>query len=68
VDSGMYENNIEMFVSDARLIFENCMYYNEPNSQYTGLAMVLSAWFEQTFRGFAQRNFNYVPSRFESCI
>jgi len=55
IDEGVYENSVEKFGDDVRLIFDNCLLYNEANSQYSGMALALSTIFENRFKAFCEQ-------------
>jgi len=54
VDRGDYEYQTEMFAGDVRLIFQNCLLYNECNSYYYSMATNLAAIFEKKYHNFVE--------------
>ncbi len=54
-EEGYYEHDVQLFANDVRQIFDNCLLYNETNSQYSGMAATLSNIFENTFRVFCEQ-------------
>jgi len=63
VDEGYYEEDPDLFAHDVRLIFENCLQYNEQNSQYSIMARGLSNVFEHRYQVFAEQVLHLAPTR-----
>lgn len=46
VINGLYDNNTLAFINDMRLVWENCILYNDPSSQIAEWAMYVGECFE----------------------